>query len=79
MHTYFGEGFYRDALPVAHDLREAFEITSREITKRERAEKRVPSEPQAFFGSAIEAKLAAMAGVVSGGESRDNFRPPSPD
>jgi len=61
--TYFGEGFYRDALPAAHDLREAFEITSREITKREEAEKRVPSEPQAHFGSRIEPRMAELEPV----------------
>jgi hypothetical protein len=61
--TYFGEGFYRDALPAARDLREAFEITSREITKREQAEKRVPSEPQAYFGSQLEARMAELEPV----------------
>jgi hypothetical protein len=61
--TYFGEGFYRDALPAAHDLREAFEITAREITKREQAEKRVPSEPQAYFGSQLEPRMAELEPV----------------
>lgn len=55
--TYFGEGFYRDALPAARDLREAFDITRREITRREKAEKRVPSEPQAHFGAKLEPRM----------------------
>jgi hypothetical protein len=58
--TYFGEGFYRDALPGARSLREAFEVTSREITRREEAEKLVPSEPQAHFGSLIETHLGEI-------------------
>jgi len=61
--TYFGEGFYRDALPGAHDLREAFERTSREITKREEAEQRVPSEPQAHFGVELEPRMAELEPV----------------
>jgi hypothetical protein len=58
--TYFGEGFYRDALPDAGDLREAFEVTSREITRREAAEKLVPSEPQAHFGPELELRMAEI-------------------
>jgi hypothetical protein len=58
--TYFGEGFYRDALPAAHDLRAAFDVTSREITRREEAEKLVPSEPQAHFGTLIEMRLGEI-------------------
>jgi len=61
--SYFGEAFYRDALPAARDLREAFEVTRREITRREEAEKRVPSEPQAHFGSQIEPHLAGLEPV----------------
>jgi hypothetical protein len=65
--TYFGEGFYRDALPAARDLREAFEVTSREITRRERSEKRVPSEPQAHFGAELEARMAGLEARGSSG------------
>jgi hypothetical protein len=62
--TYFGEAFYRDALPHAHTLREAFEAAKIAIAARERAEGETPSNPQAFFGAAIEAKLAAMGAKV---------------
>jgi hypothetical protein len=58
--TYFGEAFYRDALPGATSLREAFEKAKAAIAERERAEGEAPSDPQAYFGSAIEAKLAGM-------------------
>jgi len=58
--TYFGEAFYRDALPEAKSLREAFETAKAAIAARERAEHITPSNPQAYFGAKIEAKLAAM-------------------
>ena len=35
--TYFGEGFYRDALPAALSLREAFEATRTEIGEARKA------------------------------------------
>ena len=37
--TYFGEAFYRDALPTASDLEAAFQKASTEIAARERAER----------------------------------------
>ena len=58
--TYFGEAFYRDALPAAHSLRAAFETARNEIVRRERAERETPSNPQAYFGQDMESKLAAM-------------------
>jgi len=58
--TYFGEAFYRDALPDARSLRDAFETAKTALTARERREHITPSNPQAFFGSKMEAKLAAM-------------------
>jgi hypothetical protein len=58
--TYFGEAFYRDALPQAASLREAFEISKAALRKREIGEARIPSNPQAHFGAALEKKLAAM-------------------
>ena len=58
--TYFGEGFYRDALPAAPSLREAFEATRREIAKREKQEGRQPSQPQSYFGPLMESKLAEL-------------------
>jgi hypothetical protein len=58
--TYFGEAFYRDALPEATSLRAAFEAAKQAIAERERAERRKPSDPQAHFGPALEQKLEAM-------------------
>jgi hypothetical protein len=58
--TYFGEAFYRDALPEARSLRDAFEKAKSAIAVRERRERVEASKPQAFFGAEIEAKLAAM-------------------
>ena len=55
--SYFGEAFYRDALPVASSLRAAFETTRDAIIARERAEKVTPSLPQSFFGPLIEPRL----------------------
>jgi Peptidase C13 family len=55
--TYFGEAFYRDALPAAHSLREAFEAARQAIAARERRERVEASKPQAYFGSEIENKL----------------------
>ena len=58
--TYFGEAFYRDALPDATSLRDAFEKAKTAIAARERDEGETPSNPQAFFGTEIEAHLDAM-------------------
>jgi Peptidase C13 family len=58
--TYFGEAFFRDALPEAHSLRDAFERARTAIALRERREHVDASRPQAFFGAELEAKLAAM-------------------
>ncbi len=58
--TYFGEAFYRDALPNAASLREAFETAQMAIRKRELSEARVPSKPLAHFGAALEKKLSAI-------------------
>ncbi|MES1263459.1 MAG: C13 family peptidase, partial [Peristeroidobacter soli] len=58
--TYFGEAFYRDALPKAKSLREAFDNARAAIKERESREGRTPSNPQAYFGKALEPKLAAM-------------------
>jgi len=58
--TYFGEAFYRDALPEAPSLRAAFESARDAIVKRETGEDITPSYPQAHFGRAIEQKLAHL-------------------
>ena len=58
--TYFGEAFFRDALPEARSLRDAFDRAKSAIALRERRERVDASKPQAYFGAEIEAKLAAM-------------------
>jgi Peptidase C13 family len=58
--TYFGEAFFRDALPEAHSLRDAFERAKSAIALREHRERVDASKPQAYFGAELEAKLAAM-------------------
>jgi len=60
--TYFGEAFYRDALPVATELRNAFENARAEIRQREKEEGFKPSQPQAYFGPLMEAKLGGLSG-----------------
>lgn len=58
--TYFGEAFFRDALPEARSLRDAFDKAKSAIALRERRERVDASNPQAYFGSEMESKLAAM-------------------
>jgi hypothetical protein len=59
--TYFGEAFYRDALPEASSLHDAFDKARNAIAAREHAEGETPSDPQAFFGFELEAHFAAGA------------------
>jgi len=58
--TYFGEAFFRDALPEARSLRDAFDRAKSAIALREHREHVDASRPQAFFGAEMEAKLATM-------------------
>jgi len=58
--TYFGEAFYRDALPEARSLSDAFDAAKSAIAARERREHITASNPQAYFGAKMQAKLAAM-------------------
>jgi hypothetical protein len=58
--TYFGEAFYRDALPGAGSLQDAFETAKSAIGDRERREGVTASNPQAYFGAKMQAKLASM-------------------
>jgi hypothetical protein len=55
--TYFGEAFYRDALPHSPDLRVAFEAARADIRQREKDEDFTPSRPQAYFAPLMEEKL----------------------
>jgi len=58
--TYFGEAFYRDALPRSATLQEAFSQATADIASRETREGVRASNPQAFFGAAMEKKLAEI-------------------
>jgi hypothetical protein len=55
--TYFGEAFYRDALPGASSLEQAFSLAQTSIAKREASEHITPSKPQAYFGADLEQVL----------------------
>jgi hypothetical protein len=57
--TYFGEAFYRDALPKAQNLQDAFEQAKRAIAQREAQEGQKPSDPQGYFGTALQQVLDA--------------------
>jgi Peptidase C13 family len=58
--TYFGEAFYRDALPGSPDLRTAFQRAKELIAEREKREGIEPSIPQAYFGLEVERHLKAL-------------------
>ena len=58
--TYFGEAFYRDALPHSTYLRAAFDAARMDIREREREEDFTPSQPQGYFGLLMEEKLRAI-------------------
>jgi Peptidase C13 family len=55
--TYFGEAFYRDALPNARTLDQAFALARQSIAKREASEHITSSQPQASFGADLERVL----------------------
>jgi hypothetical protein len=58
--TYFGEAFWRDALPGAAHLRDAVEASRKIIRAREKEEGVKPSHPQSYFGPLLDAKLAEL-------------------
>ena len=64
--TYFGEAFYRDALPEAASLRDAFDKARAAIAVREAAEGDEPSVPQGYFGAAAEEHLESLSRAPSG-------------
>lgn len=59
--TYFGEAFFRDALPEATSLRDAFDKAKVLIAQREKEEGVEASLPQAYFGELLEQQLAVMS------------------
>jgi hypothetical protein len=58
--TYFGEAFYRDAFAKSVSLRQAFAQATADIASREQREGIKASNPQAFFGAAMDRKLAQI-------------------
>jgi len=58
--TYFGEAFYQDALPQSATLQDAFSRAKAEIASREEREHVRASNPQGFFGKAMEEKFAGI-------------------
>jgi hypothetical protein len=72
--TYFGEAFYQDSLPGADSLRQAFATARASIGTREQTEGLQGSDPQAFFGEQMSAKLAALEHAL-----RVEKRGPAPD
>lgn len=58
--TYFGEAFWRDALPGAATLSDAFETARRAIGERERQEHVEPSQPQARLAPDVESRLQTL-------------------
>jgi hypothetical protein len=59
--TYFGEAFYRDSLPEAGSLRDAFDKAKAAIAAREAAEGDEPSEPQGYFGADAEEHIKSLS------------------
>ncbi len=64
--TYFGEAFYRDALPDAGSLEDAFARARSAIAAREEQEHEIASDPQAFFGRDLSHVLEANPMRISG-------------
>ena len=58
--TYFGEAFFKDALPYSTYLRVAFDAARKEIRRREKDEGITPSNPQGSFGPLMEEKLRTI-------------------
>ncbi len=63
--TYFGEAFFRDALPSAITMREAFESARVSIAVRERREGVDASDPQAWFGDAMDRRWRLLEADLS--------------
>ena len=63
--TYFGAAFYRDALPDARTLRDAFEKAKEAISQRERREHVDASRPQAYFGTELTSKLEHLTQTLA--------------
>ncbi len=58
--TYFGDAYFRQALPRDPRFIEAFDLAEEWVTQRERSDAFTPSQPQRFIGAEIESKLNAL-------------------
>jgi hypothetical protein len=58
--TYFGEAFFRDALPQSRSLLDAAARATQLVTSKEEAEKLTPSKPQIHIGERMRAKLEEL-------------------
>jgi hypothetical protein len=76
--TYFGEAFYRDAFPRSATLQEAFSRATADIQNREQRESIRASNPQGFFGPALEKQLAAIESALHCNTGCNRSVPESP-
>ncbi len=58
--TYFAKAYFDEALRQTHSFVAAFDQARAAIARREATEKKTPSNPQIFVGSAIRLKLEAL-------------------
>lgn len=58
--TYFGEAFFRDALPKSRSIEAAFTLARNIVRTRESSEGMVHSNPQLYVGKQMRAKLVAL-------------------
>lgn len=71
-YTYFGRAYFEDGLRASYSFVEAFERARANVTHREVAERKTPSEPQLHAGAAIAAHLERLeARLENGGEPAD--------
>jgi hypothetical protein len=59
--TYFGKAYFDQALRATYSFTGAFETARRAIETRERAEGRIPSNPQMYVGPEMARKLEGVA------------------
>jgi Peptidase C13 family len=65
--TYFGEALFKDALPGACSLEDAFASARRIIRQRETEEGDIHSNPQIYVGARMRAKLRALDHAAGAG------------
>ncbi|WP_432696586.1 C13 family peptidase [Marinobacterium sp. YM272] len=58
--TYFGDAYFRQALPREPRFIQAFDLARDWVTQREASESFIPSRPQRFVGAEIETRLRAL-------------------